>query len=90
MTGFRKVGFVAGLVVVGVTGPLNFPYPWDTMESYTDGDLATGQSGGGGGWAAAWLTNVPGVQDDVESYSDGANVAGLNGGIGWVAAYTVI
>lgn len=66
-------------------------YPSEDFESYTDGQLVNGLSGGAD-WAGSWVDrNAPtGIfdQEDFESYTDNADIDGLSGGIaGWSAAW---
>lgn len=71
----------------GASGPT---FPFDSIESYSDGATLSGLNGGVN-WAGAYvdrngLTGIQ-AQDNAEGYTNGASLNGLNGGLGWGGAF---
>lgn len=82
--------------------PVGSAFPYDTFETYSNGDALAGLTGGENGNepVATWnptnpyVVNSTGVSllawDTFEGYNNGDNLAGLSGGVGaWASVYTV-
>lgn len=66
------------------------PFPYDSIDSYSDGAPLDGLNGGVH-WDAAFVdkNNILGIQsvDTMDDYSDGILLGGLNLGVGWNGGY---